>query len=121
MGQRLRGRRRMDSREGELPENLRVGDYWLVLDRSSGLPLKVDHPSNLTGTAWHVACPNPDSHNGEGFLLANLRHHTVREHPDGTISVRPGDGSSNSILVSHGADGPCWHGYIEHGELLTLA
>jgi hypothetical protein len=39
----------------------------------------------------------------------------VREEDDGTISVRPGDGSSNSILLS-GAFGKTWHGYIEHGE-----
>lgn len=42
--------------------------------------------------------------------------HTVREHEDGTISVRPGDGSSNSILVKQG-DGQQWRGYIDHGEL----
>jgi hypothetical protein len=38
----------------------------------------------------------------------------VREHEDGTISVRPGDGSSNSILIT-GHDGEQYHGYIECG------
>jgi hypothetical protein len=37
----------------------------------------------------------------------------VREHEDGTISVLPGDGSSNSILVSR--RDKSWHGYIRHG------
>ncbi len=50
-----------------------------------------------------------------GFAIAWLRNHTVREHEDGTISVRPGDGSSNSILVI-GHDSEQWHGYIEHGR-----
>ena len=107
------GRRRPDTREDELPDDLRVGDYWKILDVATGEPLHWDNPGNLTGTAWHVACPAP---NGNGFLLATLKNHTVREHDDGTISVRPGDGSSNSILVERGPGGPSWHGYIEHGE-----
>ena len=61
-----------------------------------------------------VACPNPNTQSGKGFLLANLTMHTVREHEDGTISVRRGDGSSNSILVSRRPEEK-WHGYIEHG------
>lgn len=50
----------------------------------------------------------------DGWMIGNLELHTVREHEDGTISVRPGDGSSNSILIS-GSRGRKWHGYIEHG------
>jgi hypothetical protein len=44
-----------------------------------------------------------------------LSIHTVREEDDGTISVRPGDGSSNSILIKYRAEPTWWHGYIEHG------
>jgi hypothetical protein len=50
-----------------------------------------------------------------GGLLANLRAHTVREHDDGTISVRPGDGSSNSILVTRRPE-ESWHGYVDHND-----
>ena len=109
------GRRRPDTREDELPEDLRAGDYWKILDVATGEPLHVETAGNLTGTAWHVACPVAT---GDGFLLATLKNHTVREEEDGTISVRPGDGSSNSILVTGGPGGSRqWHGYIEHGEL----
>lgn len=106
------GRRRPDTPRGELPDDLRRGDYWKVLDKSSGEPARSDEPTNLTGTVWMVAAPIGD---GEGYGLGNLTKHTVREHDDGTISVRPGDGSSNSILVRRGAQGPEFHGYIEHG------
>ncbi len=112
----LTGRRRPDTIHGELPDEIEVGDYWKVLDRGTGKPIEVvDCESNLTGGCWEVACPNPSSYSGKGYLLAHLRLHTVREHEDGTISVRPGDGSSNSILVEKGSGGPTWHGYIEHG------
>lgn len=63
--------------------------------------------SNLTGGVWGIVTPNG--------LYGMLSIHTVREHDDGTISVRPGDGSSNSILVQGGPEGASWHGYIEHG------
>ncbi len=49
-----------------------------------------------------------------GYGIGNLTKHTIREEDDGTISVRPGDGSSNSILIT-GAHGRTWHGYIERG------
>ena len=65
----------------------------------------VAHSSNLTGTLWVVKTPN-DLH---GILGA----HTVREEDDGSITVKPGDGSSNSILVSNGQES--WHGYITSG------
>lgn len=105
------GRRRPDLREDRLHEDILPGDYWRVLDRETGEPLNIECPSNLTGGAWRVACPSPAG----GWLLANLQLHTVREHEDGTISVRPNDGSSNSILVT-GRPEEQWHGYIEHGE-----
>jgi hypothetical protein len=96
---------------GDLPEDIERGDYWRVLNRT-GEPARSNEPSNLTGGVWMVAAPIGDD---DGFGLGTLTKHTVREHDDGTISVRAGDGSSNSILVS-GSHGRSWHGYIEHGE-----
>jgi hypothetical protein len=109
------GRRLPDTRDGDFPipyDDLRPGDAWKVLDRKTGEPVVVtDEPSNLTGQQWTVIAPGPN----DMKLIANLRAHTVREHDDGTISVRPGDGSSNSILVQRRPD-ESWHGYIEHNE-----
>jgi hypothetical protein len=101
------GRRRPDTARGDLPDDLRDGDYWKVLNRVSGRPAKSEYPSNLTGLTWEIYL--------DGFGVAGLEQHTVREHEDGTITVAPGDGSSNSILVSK-ADGRSWHGYIRRGE-----
>lgn len=105
----MRGRRRPDLPIGTLPDDIQPGDYWKVID-SSGAPAKVVRPTNLTGEVWHIAAPIGEN----GWSLGRLELHTVREHEDGTISVRPGDGSSNSILVT-GARNRFWHGYIEHG------
>lgn len=116
MGKKTQGRRRPDTRESELPRGIEPGDYWKILN-DDGTPKKSTAASNLTGTCWHVACPKPGSTEDDAWLLANLMNHTVREHEDGTISVRPGDGSSNSILVEQGRGGPSWHGYIDHGVL----
>lgn len=103
------GRRLPDTIEGELPEGIQAGDYWRpTLD--DGTPLRNDHPQNLTGGVWYVAAPMPSG----SFSIARLTLHTVREEDDGTISVRPGDGSSNSILIK-GANGQEYHGYIERG------
>ena len=107
----LTGRRRDDTCRGELPADIAAGDYWKVLDRSSGEPARSEEARNLTGTVWMVVAPIGD---GEGFGIGNLTKHTVREHEDGTISVQPGDESSNSILVT-GAHGRQFHGYIERG------
>lgn len=104
------GRRRPATQHGRLPDDIRAGDYWKILDKA-GKPKQSDEPSNLTGTCWYVAAPIGDE---RGFAIGNLTKHTVREHEDGTISVRPGDGSSNSILIT-GSRGRSWHGYIEHG------
>jgi len=117
------GRRRPDTLHGDLPDDLQVGDYWLVLNAGTGEPIVVtDEPGKLTPHVWMVCCPRPDYVGGPTFLLANLWNHTVREHEDGTISVRAGDGSSNSILVSGRWAGTTqtWHGYIEHGEFLPV-
>jgi len=76
----------------------------------SGDPAQSNELENLTGTIWQIVAPGTDGHG-----VATLTKHTVREEDDGTISVRPGDGSSNSILVTSGSDGSTYHGYIEHG------
>lgn len=104
------GRRLPDTFEG-LPADIRAGDYWRAI-AANGEPLISDDPTNLTHGIWWVAAPVGD---GDGFAVARLTRHTVREEEDGTISVRSGDGSSNSILISRGANGPQFHGYIEHG------
>jgi hypothetical protein len=102
--------RREDTFQGDLPEDIQRGDYWKLLN-PSGIPVHSDEPSNLTGTCWMVAVPIGDEY---GYAIGRLTKHTVREHDDGTISVRPGDGSSNSIYIA-GSHGRTWHGYIEHG------
>lgn len=116
------GRRRPDTPHDSLPDDIQPGDYWKVIDKSNGMPARSDAPSNLTGEVWYVAAPTGRNLNADKpdlserwYLLANLTQHTVREHEDGTISVRPGDGSSNSILVTRRPE-ERWHGYIEHGE-----
>ena len=107
----MQGRRRPDLRESDLPDDIQAGDYWKLLDDESGEPIViVGAASNLTSTSWRVVAPMPSG----GFAIGTLRFHTVREEDDGTISVRPGDGSSNSILIG-GSHGQQWHGYIEHG------
>jgi len=82
------------------------GDYVRILGYPGPLP-----PSNLTGEVWFVVTPNG--------LLGNLASHTVREEDDGSVSVSPGDGSSNSILVT-GSD-RTWHGYITRGLWWSLS
>ena len=104
------GRRHPDTKEGDLPADLQPGDYWKILD-ADGTPKTSTAPSNLTGTCWHVAVPLGVG--AEAYSLGNLIQHTVREHEDGTISVLPGDGSSNSILVRRRNES--WHGYIRRG------
>lgn len=99
--------------EGDIPDDIAPGDYWKILD-ASGTPKRSTRASNLTGTCWHLAVPL--GRGEEAFALANLIAHTVREHDDGTISVLPGDGSSNSILVTK-HQGETWHGYVRNGVL----
>lgn len=105
------GRRRPDTIEGDLPENIQPGDYWKIL-AADGTPKQSTAASNLTKTCWHVAVPLGVG--DEAYSLGNLVQHTVREHEDGTISVLPGDGSSNSILVRRRKN-ESWHGYIRRG------
>jgi hypothetical protein len=111
------GRRRPDLPLDQIHPDLKPGDYWKILNVGDGKPRVAEgspENGNLTGTCWFVVVPLNDG-DGTGFGLGRLEHHTVREEEDGTISVRPGDGSSNSILVT-GAHGKSWHGYIERGE-----
>lgn len=104
----MEGRRREDVPLGDLPDDPQPGDYWKYLDRGTGEPMHVEEEGNLTGTVWGIRVPQT------GLSIGTLTKHTVREEEDGTISVRPGDGSSNSILVS-GPNAESWHGYIERG------
>lgn len=108
----MKGRRLHDTVIDRIPGEVRAGDYWRVLiEDSDGLrPMNVTEPSNLTGGVWRVAAPM-----SYGYAIGTMTKHTVREHEDGTISVRPGDGSSNSILIT-GHDGEQYHGFIERGE-----
>jgi hypothetical protein len=109
------GRRREDTPLGDLPDDIEPGDYWKVLTSDGERPVNItDSPSNLTGGMWCIVAPTetPGVHCG----VATLTKHTVREEEDGTISVRPGDGSSNSILVEGSSS---YHGYIEHGVWRT--
>jgi chemotaxis methyl-accepting protein methylase len=106
----VKGRRRKDTPHGEIPSNVRRGDYWKVLAHDGSRPLTSDEPGNLTGTVWMVAAPIGD----RGFAIGLLTKHTVREHGDRTISVVPSDGSSNSILIT-GSHGQQFHGYIDNG------
>lgn len=118
------GRRLPDTKLSYLAlpyEEIQPGDYWRCLTTDGDRYLDVQqfpedraywgndprHDQNLTGGVWHVVTPL-----GQHALLSI---HTVREEDDGTISIRPGDGSSNSVLVSDPNRGE-WHGYIEHGE-----
>jgi hypothetical protein len=68
--------------------------------------------SKVFGGEWVVSTPD-----GCIFHLAserrpdrNGKHHEVEEHEDGSISVLPRPGNSNSILSPKG-----WHGYLERG------
>lgn len=107
------GRHRADVRLGDLPEDVQPGDIWKYLN-GDGTPVSAarlyrdtDMSGNLTGGVWGYMPPNGDG-------IGTLALHTVREHDDGTVSVRPGDGSSNSILHGGGPSGQTWHGYIDH-------
>lgn len=111
----MRGRRRPDVTLGVLPDDLQPGDYWKYVDKDDQ-PFRADCglwagdvSGNLTGGVWGYYSPDG---NGIGTLVL----HTVREHDDGTISIRPGDGTSNSVLHSGGATHKTWHGYVDHGD-----
>jgi hypothetical protein len=99
----MQGRHLPDVPWGSLPSDLQPGDYW----KCTGFDLGEMYSTNLTRTIWQFFSPDG---NGIGTLMS----HTVREEDDGTISVRPGDGSSNSILHKGSRD-VTWHGYIDHG------
>lgn len=109
----MKGRRRKDTLFGDLPPRLHPGDYWKYVNED-GTPIEpyTNFPpeqakGNLTKTVWGFRSPN-----GKG--IGTLMIHTVREEDDGTMSVRAGDGSSNSIMVNRDTPDQ-WHGYVEHG------
>ena len=113
MSAAITGRRRPDQEFGEIPADVQPGDIWKYVNRD-GTPVsaarlypKHDMTGNLTGGVWGFASP-------DGNGIGTLSLHTVREHDDGTVSIRPGDGSSNSVLHSGGPDGLTWHGYVDH-------
>jgi hypothetical protein len=117
----VQGHRLDDTKFGNLPFTMKNGDFWLYLNPQTGKPLKPEDrwapaSTNLTGTVWGFKAPN-------GCGIGTLVNHTVREEADGTISVRPDDGSSNSILHSYrsGSEDLTWHGYIEHGLWIELS
>lgn len=101
----IEGRRRDDAPYGDRPPDLQHGDYWKVAGAIS------DEPGNLTGTVWRFYF--------DGYGVATLTKHTVREENDGSISIKPGDGSSNSIGIS-GGHGKYWHGYVYNGEFTEV-
>ena len=108
----LQGRRLLDVEFRENYERRgqeQPGDYYRVLSDPQPYPA-----SNLTGETWYIVTPNG--------LHGSLHNHTVREEADGTITVKPGDGSSNSILVSHRTPegDKTWHGYITNGLWWSL-
>lgn len=112
----IQGRRRADIPLGELPEDVQPGDLWRYTSRVTGEPLSAaalypreDMSGNLTDEVWGYASP-------DGNGIGTLALHTVRTHDDGTVSIRPGDGSSNSVLHSGGGQGLTWHGYVDHSR-----
>lgn len=113
------GRRLPDVEFGRLPEGMQPGDIWRYVDKE-GSPLSARahcngaDPSakvhgNLTDGMWGFYSPDG---NGVGTLTL----HTVREHEDGTVSILPGDGSSNSIKHQGGNPHREWHGYVRHND-----
>lgn len=101
------GRRREDTQLGSMPDPWpEPGDYWRIVN-SDGSPLEANEEGNLTNLVYMICAPDGS--------MGNLVRHTIREEDDGTISVRPGDGSSNSILCHTSGENAGWHGYIEHG------
>jgi hypothetical protein len=101
----VKGRRLSDRATYNFDE-MAEGDIFKVL-LPSGEPDRSKSPTNLTGFVWCFKAP--------GGAIGFLTKHTVREHDDGTVSVRQGDGSSNSILIQN-PNYPTWHGYIDHNE-----
>jgi hypothetical protein len=87
-------------------EALRFADFEYPQD-----PGYAKWPTDDGYDAWMVMTPDRCL-----FMLANPGSniggavHEVEEHEDGTITVEPRPGNSNSILSPKG-----WHGYIDHG------
>lgn len=106
MSEQTQGRRLPDVRFGEPSkgwdsyENGQPGDY-----------LKVDYDGRIE---WWIRDPYG--------RVGRLTSHTITEHEDGTITVRPsifdGDPITDEELQRYGiaaVAGPGWHGWLEHG------
>ena len=122
----IQGRRLPDRPVHMWPTDVQPGDYWKWLAPDGSEFILDPWPAtNLTGGYWGGVTPNG--------LWMNLLSHTVRENEDGSITVAPGDGSSNSILCQgyvkpedwEPGDGRypevSWHGYITRGLWWSLA
>lgn len=127
----MKGRRLEDAPIGSFPlpyDELQPGDYWFVTVREDHpeYPRRLNVKDSADDRGWWGNYDDPRyAGNLTGLVLSvidplghfgTLSIHTVREEADGTVSVRAGDGSSNSIKITRRDDEPHWHGYIEHGE-----
>jgi len=65
-----------------------------------GIPAAGEYGKDDRNGQWFAMCPND--------MLANLAHHEVTEHEDGTITVSP------SIHVTQPNAGE-YHGYLKRG------
>lgn len=106
----MHGRRRSDS---TAPDEYEPGDYGrrrITVGEQTYWTWWVRTPNGLLG---RLSAPEDNP----------ARHHEVEEHEDGTVSVIPRPGNSNSILIEGGSyvgdtteyRRESWHGYIEHG------
>lgn len=85
------------------------------------------HKGSITSSGWEGAIEvwwirPPCGHNNLLGPKPAGAGHEVDEHEDGTISVQPKPGNSNSILCMTPVDGqPCgWHGYVNRGTFYTV-
>ena len=74
-----------------------------------------DYQPREDGKGWNVRPPRGHI----GWLSTTPGHHTVIEHPDGTISVTP------SIFQHYHQGGSdctaeCWHGYLTDGVWIEV-
>lgn len=69
----------------------------------SGVLTRLQYAKHPHEKVWYAMTPNG--------LLANLKHHTVTEHDDGTITVQP----SIEVGAGTGRRSQYWHGFLEAG------
>lgn len=102
----MQGRRLPDASwpDGILPADLtdlHDGDYWKCTGYH-GTPRPAGQPADECWCVYYGGA-------------AMIPHHEIEEHDDGTITIEPRPGNSNSILISD-SRGERWHGYIYRGE-----